>query len=500
MAYAGAGALPGSITYVHQGDTAATIQAKIDSVQQGSSLVFQSGTYDFGGATIVGKSGITVWADGPVVIDNAPGAGSSGAFDFSDQSDWTIGGKSPGNGFVFQGSLVDATNASGNWTIGNATFNNQQSNGYDGSAIRMNGASYGTIVNNHFNNAGGTVIGMYNLNHIIIAGNHFIDCFQPISLHSPTDGDRSFGNNIVIDSNVFLGTQRAAVEIGPADSGSEHFSGLVINNNHFDNFKNAGGEAWDTMLAISVTGQSAENTTITNNYISRGPDLGGDSGVAIEMTGTGKVSGNTIVNFGFAALAYQSGWNFHGNTVHNDGSSPYYGFANNGSGSGSFGSVLELAGAPAAPALPGYVAWGTEVAGDSAGTGHTLSVVPAAVPELTEPIQATADLIAPWVDTTAPVPDFTGAHFANGTVTLTGTSEPGSTVWVYEHANRVGTAIAAADGTWVVVGAADAGVSHTYGAVAWDQAGNLGSGSSGPMAPAQDGTTIEIVGVAGLGS
>jgi hypothetical protein len=102
-----------------------------------------------------------VWADGQVAIDNAPGAGSGGAFDFSGQKDWTTGGNSPGNGFVFNGSLVNATNASGNWTIGNSTLNNRQSNGYDGSAIRMNAASYGTIINNHFNGAGGNVIGMY---------------------------------------------------------------------------------------------------------------------------------------------------------------------------------------------------------------------------------------------------------------------------------------------------------------------------------------------------
>ena len=87
-------------------------------------------------------------------------------------------------------------------------------------------------------------------------------------------------------------------------------------------------------------------------------------------------------------------------------------------------------------------------------------------------------------DTTAPIPDFTGASFADGTVTLAGTSEPGSTVWIYERENRVGTAIAAADGTWLVVGAADANASHTYGAVAWDQAGNQGSSSYGPTAPA----------------
>jgi hypothetical protein len=486
MAYAGTGTLPGNITYVLQSDNAATIQAKINSVQAGSSLVFESGTYDFGGATIEGKSGVTVWADGQVVINNAPGAGSGGAFDFSGQSDWTIGGNSPGNGFVFNGSLVNATNASG-WTIGNSIFNNQQSNGYDGSAIRMNGASFGTIINNDFNGAGGNVIGMYNLNHITINGNHFVDSYEPIAIHSPTDGDTNFGNDIVIENNVFLGTQRAAIEIGPANPGTEHFSGLVINNNYFDNFNNTGGESWDTMLAISAVGQSSDNTTITNNYISRGPNDAGASGVAIEMTGTGEVSGNTIVNFGFAALAYQSGWNFHDNTVYNDGSSPYYGFANNGSGSGTFGSVSESSTLPADPPTPGRVAWGTEFAGEPGGGTVGQPSTPVTSPDPTAPDVGTpVPDTGTGPDTVAPVPDFTGATYSNGHVTLTGTSEPGSEVWVYEGLTRVGTAIAGSDGTWSMTGTDDGGAHHTYGAVAWDAAGNLGeSAAYSPTASAQ---------------
>jgi len=207
MAYSGAGAPPGAITYVLPGDSAATIQAKLNAVQPGNTLMFTGGaTYDFGGTTITGKSGITVWADGPVTIANAPGAGTSGAFNFSGQSDWTIGGNAPEQGFVFQGSLVDATDASGNWVIGNCQFNNQASNGFDGSAIRMNGASFGTIVNNDFSGVGGNVVGMYNLNNITIDGNHFTNCFEPISIQEPTTNDPSLGNNIVIQRNIFLGT------------------------------------------------------------------------------------------------------------------------------------------------------------------------------------------------------------------------------------------------------------------------------------------------------
>src|SRR3954469_2578417 len=120
MSYSGTGAPPGAITYVLPADSATTIQSKLNSVQAGDSLVFAGGaTYDFQGTTVVGKSGVTVWADGEVVIANAPGAGTHGAFDFSGQAGWTIGGKAAGHGFVFDGSAIDASNASGNWAIGN---------------------------------------------------------------------------------------------------------------------------------------------------------------------------------------------------------------------------------------------------------------------------------------------------------------------------------------------------------------------------------------------
>ena len=344
----------GSVTYVLAGDSPATIQSKLNALPTGGTLVFKAGTFDFHGTTITGKSGVTIWADGQVNIFNAPGAGTSGAFDLSGKTDWTIRGRAPGEGFVFEGSLINADNAS-RWAVGDSTFNDQASNGYNGSAIRMNGASFATVINNDFNRAGGNVLGMYDLDNITFDGNHFTDCWEPISIQEPSTGDRSLGRNIVMERNVFIGTQRAAIEVGPSPSGAEYFSGLVVNNNYFDDFNNTGGAG--TLLPISLVGQAAENTTVTNNFIRRGPNDAGDVGVAIEMTGTGEVTNNTISNFSFAALTYQSGWNVHGNTVYNDGSSPYYGFANNGSGTGTFGSENEVSSPPATPGLPTRVTW-----------------------------------------------------------------------------------------------------------------------------------------------
>jgi Ca2+-binding RTX toxin-like protein len=81
------------------------------------------------------------------------------------------------------------------------------------------------------------------------------------------------------------------------------------------------------------------------------------------MTGSGVVAGNTISNFSYAVLAYQSGWNVHDNTVYNDGSSPFYGFANNGSGTGAFGAETVLVGSPTIAAMPTRVTWGGPLAG-----------------------------------------------------------------------------------------------------------------------------------------
>jgi nucleoid-associated protein YgaU len=527
------------------GDSAATIQSKLNSVQAGNSLVFTGGaTYDFGGTTIVGKSGVTIWADGPVVIANAPGAGTSGAFDFSGKSDWTIGGKAAGQGFVFNGSLVDATNASG-WTIGNSQFNNQQSNGFDGSAIRMNGASFGTIINNDFTGVGGNVIGMYNLTNITIDGNHFTNCYEPISIQEPLTADTSLGNDIIIRRNTFEGTQRAAIEIGPASEGAEYFSGLVIDSNYFDNFNNTAGDG--TLLPISLVGQAAQNTTVTNNFIRRGPADAGGVGVAIEMSGSGIVSGNTIVNFSFAVLTYQSGWNVSGNTIYNDGSSPYFGFANNGSGTGTFGSVTVATASPVAPAKPVRVDWGGSIGvvvvppsvtgsllsdtGLSALDGITASaalhgtasggaVVHFKVDGTTIAATATTNANGAWsftptgladgshtvvasvtntsgvtasaslaftLDTKAPVPVVAGALFAGNQVTVTGTSEAASRVAVYDGGTLLGTVTAGSDGKWSLIAAGAATVSHTYSATATDVAGNVGqtaaSYQTAPAAP-----------------
>jgi Ca2+-binding RTX toxin-like protein len=342
------------ITYVLAGDSPATIQSKLNSLPTGGILMFSGGsTFDFRGTTITGKSGVTIWADGAVNIINAPGAGTKGAFDFSGKTDWTIRGRAPGQGFVFDRSLVNADDAS-RWAVGDCTFNNQASNGYDGSAIRMNGASFATVINNDFNGIAGNTLGMYNLDNVTFDGNHFTNCWEPIALQEPATANKSLGRNIVITRNVFLGTQRMAIEAGPSTLGSEYFSGLVIDNNFFDAFNNLAGPG--TLVACSLVGQAAESTTVTNNFFRRGSANAGMLGIAIEFAGSGVVTGNTFWDFTYGAITYQSGWNVHDNTLYSDGSSPFYGFGRV-SGSGTFGPETYLSAPPAVPYQPVRMSW-----------------------------------------------------------------------------------------------------------------------------------------------
>jgi hypothetical protein len=144
-----------------------------------------------------------------------------------------------------------------------------------------------------------------------------------------------------------------AIEVGPSSSGAEYLSGLIVDHNFFDASNNLAGPG--TLVDVSLVGQASKNTAVTNNFFRRGPANAGMLGVAIEMTGSGVVSGNTFWDFSYSVLAYQSGWNIHNNAVYNDGSSPYYGFGRV-SGSGTFGPETFLSSPPVAH-QPVRISW-----------------------------------------------------------------------------------------------------------------------------------------------
>ncbi len=74
--------------------------------------------------------------------------------------------------------------------------------------------------------------------------------------------------------------------------------------------------------------------------------------------------------------------------------------------------------------------------------------------------------------TTAPV--FTGASWANGKLTVTGTTPvPSETVWIYDGSSWVGGVTSDATGKFSFTAAAAAGSSHSFGAIAVDSAGHF---------------------------
>jgi hypothetical protein len=244
---------PGSQVVITSRDSLSTINAKIASLDRGDSAVFAAGAYTLGGI-IVGKSGVTLWAQGGVTLRN-------GDIDCSGKAGWTIRGLSPGNGFLFAGGRINAAHAGGGWTIANCAFDAcaARRGGFAGSAIHLDNASNGDVINCDFNNCEGTVVGYYNLSDISFDGLHFIDSDQPYSIQVPLTDDHRYGNNLIWQRCVFAGTRRAAIEIGPTDrpAPGERFDGTIVSNCHFDDFKRPGKPPGDgQLLAVSLVGIS----------------------------------------------------------------------------------------------------------------------------------------------------------------------------------------------------------------------------------------------------
>jgi hypothetical protein len=165
------------------------------------------------------------------------------------------------------------------------------------------------------------------------------------------------GRNLIFRRNVILGARRAAIEIGPSSTGSQYFSGLIVDNNFFDNFNNDPASGQGTLLPISLVGQASVSTTVTNNFIRRGPINAGVVCVGIEFTGSGACKNNTIWNFSYTIMTYGGGWNVHDNMIYNDGSGPSFGTLNNGKGTGTFGPENIVTSPPPVPAQPARIAW-----------------------------------------------------------------------------------------------------------------------------------------------
>jgi hypothetical protein len=319
-------ATAGNAVAVAPPDTIATIQAKLNSVPVGGRLVFLGNSaFNFNGQTVTGKSGITVYADGPVTINGGPGPGSAGAFNFGGMSNWTLRGKAPGQGFTFNGTLINADGTT-NGAIGCCAFSGSQSNGdgNDGSVIRTNGATGLLVINNDVANCHGAMFGGSNWDNNVFDGNHVTAGLgQAFSIQQGTDPSR--GRNIIIRRNIFSNWGRGVIETGGTvdgtnDSPGQVFTGLIIDINWFTIYGNSPTATWD-VAPISVVARQQSGTKVTNNYFLRGNNNPSAWTEAIEINssvGPCTTTGNLIVNVASPFPTYGSaGQNVHGNSVFN---------------------------------------------------------------------------------------------------------------------------------------------------------------------------------------
>jgi hypothetical protein len=340
----------GNIVMVAPTDTIAAIQTKLNSLPAGGTLAFPANSaFNFNGRTVKGKDNVTIWANGAVTINGAPGPGSGGAFDFGGRASWTIRGKAPGQGFIFNATLVNAEGATGTaakpWAVGNCVFNNSASNDLNGAAIRMTDASFGLVINNDLNNCQGNVLGQYNWDNITIDGNHFTNPYQIVSIDQGTD--RSRGRSIIYRRNISTGHQRTGFETGgdASDGGpGQYFFNLLIDNNWFVDPQ---APIPDGAGCLSIVARGQVNTKVTNNYFRKGLRYGKAYAEAIEISskvGPVEVSGNLIDGFDAPFAYYDLGANTHDNKLWNCGGTPPPG-------------NTVLTSAPAALTPPARIAW-----------------------------------------------------------------------------------------------------------------------------------------------
>ena len=335
----------GNSVMVAPTDTVTTLQAKLNSVPVGGMLVFPaSSTFDFNHRTLKGRSGVTILAKGRVTIDHALGRATAGAFDFGGMSNWAIRGALPGQGFVFNNTLINADGAN-SCAVGNCIFNRQASNELNGSAIRMDNVSSMLVINNDFNGVQGTCLAQYNWDNITIDGNHFIDCFNPISVSQ--GADKSRGRNIKLVRNVVLGMTRSGFEMTGDGEGVEgYFSNLLIDSNWFADISAAASTVEYGTGPVSIVALGQVGTKITNNFFRVGPYYVAPYTEAIEFAtkaAAGEISGNLIVDFTNGITLYDLGADVRGNLLFNTG------------GSRAGDKVLRLR--PADPPRPTRIAW-----------------------------------------------------------------------------------------------------------------------------------------------
>ena len=277
-------AAPGNTRIAADGNAGA-IEDAISQAIPGSTVIVQPGEYRISSLEV--PSDMTLYAPkGATVVGD-------------------IVARGPGTiirGFTFVGGMIDISN-SRSVSIGDCVFSGGTT------AIKLDGARGAQVINNEFRRVSGEVITGWGLDRSTISGNHFFDCGQ--CLNFAFNNDRTQGRDIVIERNIFAGTARMPVEVGPIGAYTEN---LILRDNWAEDFKNRGPDPGDTMstfVAYSIVPTYGVNTVITGNYAIAGHQGPGDIG--IELDGSGEIAGNHIENFKYGAIVYGAGFNLHDN-------------------------------------------------------------------------------------------------------------------------------------------------------------------------------------------
>lgn len=221
-------------------------------------------------------------------------------------SDLDLTGKSNQvvRGVTFNGCRANLAGSSGNKLI-DCIWNGSPSRGLEGSAVHVDGATAFLIANGAFNGVSGNCLAQYNWgNDIIVHGNWFTDCWNPISMNQGSNPNQ--GNNIKLQNNRILRYVRSGFEITGSEPSPPNgvFSGLLIDGNQFLMMNTAVPVPFGT-APISVVARQQRGTRITGNYFNVGqlPTWQFESIEYDNQIDKGVGSGNTFV---FPSGAYNT--------------------------------------------------------------------------------------------------------------------------------------------------------------------------------------------------
>jgi len=206
-------------------------------------------------------------------------------------------------GITFRNAALDISR-SVDVTVGDCRFEGAMA------SIKLDGASGALIINNDFDdNVAVVSVGGWAVDHSTFSGNHFVNCAQGIGLDFNDAPSR--GRDIVIERNIFIGTRRMPIEVGPVDA---YTRDLIVRDNWASDFDNRGpdpGQTMSTFVAYSLVPTKGVDTRIIHNFAIAGPRQRGDIG--IELAGSGEIADNFTDGFKYGAIVYGAGFSVHDN-------------------------------------------------------------------------------------------------------------------------------------------------------------------------------------------